>query len=438
MRIHALTLGFAMLFAGGAISLHAQTGKSAATAVREGFPLVSVRVIGSHKFAEPDIVRATNLTVGTKVTPEDLQRAADRLGSAGVFDRVSFKFHPVANGFAVEFQVEDAQIQFIPCSFDNFVWFTDGELLSAIRERVPLYNGEVPEPGEMAEQVTSALQELLKQHGISGQVRFLTSDTDRPTEAGLFTVEDAEIVVGEVHYTGDTAIDPGAIESATKSLIGTAYRRSNITSFIDASLKPLYLERGYLAVQFGALTIKLQNSDGQVTRVAATIPVMPGPQFRAGELRWTGLNAFRPDDLSARMHWKTGAVVDAVQLRKDVDGLRQFYSTHGFLKAEIEFQLLMGVNPPIANYEFTVTEGPQYRLGSVRIEGVTDRLRDQLRDNWKLREAEPYDPTYVNRYLKENERLIGAGYKVLVEPTVDEKNKIVDVTIKFERREIVR
>jgi hypothetical protein len=44
------------------------------------FKLVSVKVIGSTRYEESEIVRATGLKLAELVTPDTLKEAADRLG----------------------------------------------------------------------------------------------------------------------------------------------------------------------------------------------------------------------------------------------------------------------------------------------------------------------------------------------------------------------
>jgi len=70
----------------------------------------------------------------------------------------------------IVFQVEEAKSGQSPVVFDNFVWFTNDELVAAIKRAVPSFNGLAPDSGKMTEQISHALQSLLKEHQIEGTV----------------------------------------------------------------------------------------------------------------------------------------------------------------------------------------------------------------------------------------------------------------------------
>ncbi|HEX8925561.1 MAG TPA: POTRA domain-containing protein, partial [Terriglobales bacterium] len=93
--------------------------------------LAAVRVTGSTHYGEQDLLEATGLKIGSMVTEADFQNAANLLGSLGAFASVQYKFEPKGNAYVLTFELEDAQ--FLPVRFENFVWFSDDELLSELR-----------------------------------------------------------------------------------------------------------------------------------------------------------------------------------------------------------------------------------------------------------------------------------------------------------------
>ena len=97
------------------------------------YHLARVLVAGSQRYHEEDLVRATGLTVDTEVTADDLQNAANRLGNSGAFTTVQYLFKPAigTKGVEADFQVTDAD-KFLPAAFENFVWFSDGDLQEAV------------------------------------------------------------------------------------------------------------------------------------------------------------------------------------------------------------------------------------------------------------------------------------------------------------------
>jgi len=125
------------------------------------FKLTGVTVVGSVRYEESEIVRASGLKLGETVNVDTLKEAAARLGSAGVFAGVNYRYHTRGEALTVEFTVQDAG-HFFPCTFENFVWMSRDELLAGVRSRVPLFNGEVPPRGDLLDRVSSALKEILQ------------------------------------------------------------------------------------------------------------------------------------------------------------------------------------------------------------------------------------------------------------------------------------
>jgi hypothetical protein len=138
------------------------------------YRLAKIVVTGSKRYPDAELVRATGLTVNTQVTADDLQSAASRLGTCGVFSSVQFVFKAAgsANSVEADFIVKDAE-RFLPAVFENLVWFTDQELQSALHDALPLYNGMVPASGSMADDVVAALSKILSAKGLPSDVSYM-------------------------------------------------------------------------------------------------------------------------------------------------------------------------------------------------------------------------------------------------------------------------
>ncbi|MGB7308989.1 MAG: POTRA domain-containing protein [Candidatus Acidiferrales bacterium] len=99
---------------------------SAAQAQEGSSRLDAVQVTGSARYNSQQLAAATGLQVGSQVTRDDLQKAANTLAQLGPFSTVNYRFSSGDAGVRVEYQVTDGPE--IPVSFDNFPGFTDDEL----------------------------------------------------------------------------------------------------------------------------------------------------------------------------------------------------------------------------------------------------------------------------------------------------------------------
>jgi outer membrane protein assembly factor BamA len=102
---------------GSAILLLASSCLSAETTFR----LQTLRVTGSHRFREEELVAALGLRPGNQVDLSALKKAADQLMQTGALATLNYTYTPLSSGIVVEYQVIDAA-EFLPCRYENIVW----------------------------------------------------------------------------------------------------------------------------------------------------------------------------------------------------------------------------------------------------------------------------------------------------------------------------
>ena len=159
--------------------------------------LPAVSITGSNRFPEADLIKATGLRIGSNVTAEDLRAAADRLNQSGAFLQVSYRFDSKVATYAVT----DSD-QFVPASFENFVWLPDTELTQRIHDSVPLFAGSVPLGGNLKDHVARVLDSLLREREGRGQtVAVLFPDSGPPT-AVRFRVEGLKVTIARIDFKG--------------------------------------------------------------------------------------------------------------------------------------------------------------------------------------------------------------------------------------------
>src|SRR3989449_5337495 len=232
-RANLLVFGFALI----ALCLE---GVAAVPAVK----LTGIRILGSKRFTEASVVRASGLRVGALVSPKSFRDAANRLAASGAFADVRYQYKTGAAGYAVQFRVADAKV-FFPCRFENFVWFSDKELQSRLSSLVPLFTGEAPPTGSLPGQLEAALGTLLKERGIQGTIHHtMFGQEGGPLEAILFRVEGVTLEIRRIEFHGATHIDSPGLQEAVRQLLGTNYARSFVRKFAAPNVAPLYLDRG--------------------------------------------------------------------------------------------------------------------------------------------------------------------------------------------------
>src|SRR5208283_219104 len=134
--------------------------------------LIAIKVSGSKRFAEDAIAATTGLQLNTAVGEDDFKKAARRLGDTGAFSDIGYTYSYTAAGTKLELQVTDAG-KFVPARFEDFVWFSDAEIRRRVKEHAPLFDGELPISGRMADEVSDVLQAMLVENAVPGHVNYL-------------------------------------------------------------------------------------------------------------------------------------------------------------------------------------------------------------------------------------------------------------------------
>src|SRR3989441_954513 len=410
-RANLLVFGFALI----ALCLE---GVAALPAVK----LTGIRVLGSKRFTEASVVRASGLRVGAPASPKSFRDAANRLAASGAFADVRYQYRTGAAGYAVQFRVADAKV-FFPCSFENFVWFSDKELQSRLSSLVPLFTGEAPPTGSLPGQVEAALGTLLKERGIQGTIHHtMFGQEGGPPEAILFRVEGVTLEIRRIEFHGATHIDSPGLQEAVRQLLGTNYARSFVRKFAAANAGPLYWERGYLRVAFDDLIVQLIEDKGPQVALAVNIPVWEGAQYRLADIRWTGNAVFSSRELAKHIHLVAGEPVNTTQLQQDLEGVRELYGTRGYLQATVELQRILHDSPPTASYDLVVREGDLYRMGTLTVTGLDPSHKKAVEKNWKLRPGDPFDKNYRKAFTSQAGRHLPAnprGWNVSYQQSLD-------------------
>jgi len=285
-------------------------------AAADSYHLVRILVRGSKRYTEADLVRATGLSLNSHVSSDDLKNVANRLGGSGAFSSVQYLFKPAigTDGIEADFDLTDAP-QFLPALFDNFVWFSSDELQTSLRNALPLYDGTLPTSGSLPEDVIAALSKLLASKNLPNQVSYMMQgEMGKPPKAFLYKVENANLNVGEINFSGANHLEPNLVKQTTAPLKSTEYLYSTAESFLRFRIGDLYLQRGFLK----AVLTEIKPRAAQSGAVDLDVTVNEGEQFRLASYMWTGNNSINSDELSRHLHLKTEEPVNALKLIEDL------------------------------------------------------------------------------------------------------------------------
>jgi outer membrane protein insertion porin family len=396
------------------------------------YKLIAVIVTGSDHYKSEDVMGATGLQIGQTVNDAELKDATRILGDSGAFDDIAYTFEYSPQGTKVEWRLKDAP-NFVPVRFENFVWFSDQALDDAVHSIVPLFHGELPARGRMADQVTEALQALLAQKAVPGSVDLSRVPEDGPIEALVYSVSGVHIEVRNVEFSGAGPEELPLLKDAAEKLQGGEYLRSALRAQLEKAVLPVYLEHGYLKASFSGPEAKIVESHADEILVDATFGVTPGQQYKMTELALKGNRAVPAETLRKLVSISPDQPVNGVEIEKDVTAIKNFYGKHGFVAATVKSGPEIDDAKGTVRYVLTINEGDLYKMGELEIHGLDDHTTSRLQNQWTLRPGDVYDSSYSQRFLAQVYKEIG-DWRVRVDETPSQQDHTVDVTLRFDSR----
>jgi len=399
-----------------------------------GLKLVSVRVTGTQRYTQAEVVAASGLNLGAPATEDDFKKATQELGDTGLFTNLSYSYASSSAGTKLDLELVDND-KLVSARFENFVWFPDDVLMATIQQTVPLFKGEVPLGGELSDAVSDALQTILLKHSLSARADYIReSDGENgPVHAVVFRATGLNIRVHDVTFPGAGPAEMAELSAAAKRLLDTEYLRSDIGAYAKAELLPVYQKHGFLRTSFANAQPKVVQEDSDVIQVDVAIPVNPGPQYKVASISWQGNTVFPAEKFEPLLHLKTGESANAIQLRKDLEQVHKLYGTRGYMTASVKPEEQLDNAAATVAYQLEVNEGEVFHLGDLDFLGVDTKTADRLRGAWELRDSDPYDTSYPQRFIKEAWKLLPASsnWTVSVHEAVNEKDKTVDLTLRY-------
>jgi outer membrane protein insertion porin family len=360
-----------------------------------------ISVEGTKKLPPEQIIAASKLKLGDTVSPEQIQAAADLLAGLGVFSTINYRFSSMGEALVIAFQVQEAPT--VPVSFDNFPWFTDDELASAIRQEVGLFNGEAPEGGALLDSISAVLEKLLSSRKITGRVEHQL--VAQPVGDGMmmqFHLAGPAIKIESLQFGESLASSSMLLKDRVSDLKGQSFSRYAIEIFEHEQIRPLYASGGHLRAQVGPPQVRIAGKpDGaDPGGVEVVIPIAPGEVYLWNGAQWQGNVAVPSSTLDAATGFKTGDLADGLKIERAWERAEAAYMSNGYLDAKLDAQPQFDDAAHRVSYRVRVNEGAQYRMGDMVVTGLSLDAEKLLRRFWHIAPGQVFDEDYFEVVLK--------------------------------------
>ena len=363
---------------------------------QQSFKIAKVEFEGLNRFSTQDAVETAGLKVGDQFELTALDAAAQRLLDSGNFKNVAYRTKPAKDQITITFVVEETKVTTSKVIFDNFIWFSDEELLAAVQRDVPSFTGTAPDNGDIVERITKSLQRFLHENKIEATVSYMASQ-DAPgsaTQDHVLSVLGIPMPICTLHFPGANNLSEAKLAEASKSLIGTDYSYKFVSLFSQNTLFPIYKELGQLRAAFSPPLAKVEESVTCKSGVDLTIPVDEGLVYKWDKVEWKGATALTANELNDIVGMKQGEPANGVKLEKAIKEVQKAYGRKGYLNATLQSVPSFEDSKSTVSYLMNISEGPQFRMGQFTAKGFPEQMTKLLEERWGLKPGAVFDAGY--------------------------------------------
>lgn len=394
-------------------------------------PLTAVAVTGSARFSPGVLVAASGLQLHQAASLDAFHQAVLRLRGSGDFARVTYRYqYSAAIGTHVQFEVTD-EPQMFPVAFDNFVWLRQDEVMRLLRSQIPLFCGLAPLSGGVDDSIAAVLEAYLRQHGVAG-----ATVAGLPTQAAVggaitsysFFVQGVKLPVQQVTFAGAPAGVEPVLQNKAAELLGGDFSRARMRAAVQFDFLPELRNRGFLQAAIADPTVAVAGPASPEVNVEFALT--PGPQYRWGTVAFAGNTVFDSTKLAGMAKLTGGEIADEATLDQELGAIQALYQDTGYLQAAVKSNFDFS-QPGVAATTVVVSEGPQFRMGTLRITGVGATTVAQLTAMWEIAAGQPFRQDYLDQYVKAvRQRFNLRGVSLQTSLTPDAQHQVA-VTIAF-------
>jgi outer membrane protein assembly factor BamA len=392
--------------------------------------VASVEVAGARRYTPPEVTKLSGLELGKSVTTADLDAAIQRMAATGLFKKLNYRYVTAAGRTTVTFDIEESDWT-MPVVFDNFVWFKDEELIAALKQTIPSFDGTAPVTEGISDLISRELQKVIAARKIGGRIDFVPQGTLKGIESFAFRVVDPAPKLCSIGFSGASAIKEQELVSVFAAVVGADYSRSYVAGTARGTIVDLYHRRGHWRASVAPPAATLVS--GACTGAAVTLAVNEGVPYTWDRAEWTGNAALSSQDLDAVLPIKSGEVANVMRIDDGVRRVHAAYGKQGYIGQRATYTPRLDETTRKAVFEIKIEEGLQFRMGTITFAGLSESDAALLGRRWQLKPGAIFDASYFDKYYAEEiqPRLPRGSKPPGMETRVDEANRVVNIRFVF-------
>jgi outer membrane protein insertion porin family len=242
--------------------------------------------------------------------------------------------------------------------------------------------------------------------------------------------------VRDIAFAGHRALSRDALHARAALGLGSVHAPAAAARAADR-LREAYEEAGYLDARITPGVEPFADGD-----VRVVFRIEEGPRTTVGRVVIEGNHGVPDRDIKRilltreRRYLVLRDVVERARLEADVERILALYHDRGYVQARVEgYDVAVDRARGRATVTFRVVEGAPFRLGHVRLAGVTLFPEGEVRRQLALAPGEPFSRRRLHEGLRNLSRLyatVGRGCAGVRPVTTERPDGAIDLTLEVE------
>jgi hypothetical protein len=337
----------------------------------------------------------------------------------------------------------------LPYGFANFVWWSDDELHTLLKKKIPSLGDEIETTNVSIGRVRDALTALLKEKGIVAQVQSEEPALDLskwkmvmppgfrraqsqppPTPKIMFSVLSPPVMIGKMLLMPEDEPSWQSFQSEAKKSEHRPFGRFGLEVVRERAQETLQ-QRGYLSAE-----VKLSQQPPRLESgrwyVDPVLTANVGPRYTVSVIHVDGGPLLQGRDFSQFLFAKVGDPAGPDPFGRLIPAIRSYYQHAGYEDVDLDSKSALDVANAQVTYQLSVTEGPQYHLRSLTIQRLTLEQESRVRTLLGMKAGDIYDGNAVTdlyQKLSTESSLSGLSFSFM--PTEDVEAAAMDLKLSF-------
>ncbi|HSW45321.1 MAG TPA: POTRA domain-containing protein, partial [Phycisphaerae bacterium] len=334
----------------------------------DGLPISDLRIAGLERIDEAYVRNQIRSRSGQAYSADQIQGDVSRLLRTGRFLDVKTETELVDGQVRLTFRVVEKP-EVVSVEFVGNKEFKAKDLMESLAfgpgDPLDLYD---------IRRGADAIQRKYKEKGYAYVEVTFDEDLLKAERQVVYTiVENQRVQIRKVRFEGNTAYGKPELEGEieTKSWI-PIFRAGDFdpdrAQRDAARIQQYYRERGYLDAE---VTYVPEFRDVAREKMEVIFRVSEGIRYSVREIRVQGNHVLSTDEILGEMTLKTGEPFVDSRLRSGVKAIETQYGSQGYIYARAASSWIFSEEPAEIILTLSVTEGEQYRVGWIEVNGNT-------------------------------------------------------------------